>query len=57
MQIVTDMGAHAIFVWPAYAAFIVLFGGLVWWAASSNARARARLETLEKSRKSPETPS
>lgn len=55
MQIVTDMGAHAAFVWPAYASFVVLIGGLVWWAASSNTRTRKRLEALEQSRKSPET--
>ena len=54
MQIVTDMGAHAPYVWPAYAAFVVLFAGLIWWAATSNTRTRDRLETLEKSRKSPE---
>lgn len=55
MQIVTDMGAHAAFVWPSYAAFVVIFGALAWWAISSNAKSRARLETLEASRKSAET--
>lgn len=57
MQIVTDMGAHAPYVWPAYGAFVVLLGGLVWWAASSNARTRARLEALEKTRKPAESKS
>lgn len=50
MQIVTDMGAHGAYVWPSYAAFVVVFGALAWWAVSANARARARLETLEKNR-------
>jgi heme exporter protein CcmD len=55
MQIVTDMGAHGAYVWPAYAAFVVILSALVLWATTSNSRARARLEVLEQARKSTET--
>lgn len=51
MQIVTDMGAHGAYVWPSYAAFVVIFAGLAWWAISANAKARARLESLEDTRR------
>lgn len=51
MQIVTDMGAHGAYIWPSYAAFVVIFGGMAWWAVSGNARARARLAALEEGRK------
>lgn len=47
-----DMGAHAIYVWPAYAAFAVIFAGLVLWVRATGAREKARLEQLEK-RKEP----
>lgn len=45
-----DMGAQAIYVWPAYAAFVVIFGGLVLWVRRSGAREKARLETLEETK-------
>lgn len=48
MEIVFDMGAHAPFVWPAYAAFVLIIGGLFWWVLAANARARARLSELER---------
>lgn len=57
MQIVTDMGTHGAYVWPSYAAFIVIFAALAWWAVSSNSQARARLKVLEESRKTSEQPS
>ncbi|MEM7270861.1 MAG: heme exporter protein CcmD [Pseudomonadota bacterium] len=50
MEIVLDMGAHGRFIWPAYAAFVVIIGGLYWWIAASNARARAKLDELERDR-------
>ncbi len=42
-----DMGAHAIYVWPAYAASVVIFAGLVIWVRAAGAREKARLEKLE----------
>ena len=48
MEIVTDMGAHGAYIWPAYGAFTVIFVGLYWWAASSNAKARKKLEEMER---------
>lgn len=50
MQIVTDMGAHGAYVWPSYAAFLLIFGLLAWWAVAANTKARKRLEELEKIR-------
>lgn len=51
MEIVTDMGAHARYVWPAYAAFAVIFAALVIWVWRSGARARAELKRLEDGRR------
>ncbi len=45
-----DMGAHALYVWPAYAVFVVVFGGLALWAWRSAAKARAELEKREETR-------
>ena len=42
-----DMGAHAIYVWPSYAAFLVIFIGLVIWVRAAGAREKARLAKLE----------
>lgn len=50
MEIVFDMGAHARFVWPAYGAFLVVFGGLFLWARITGARAKAELERRETGR-------
>lgn len=50
MEIITDMGAHARFIWPAYAAFVVIFVGLAVWAWRGNAAAKAELEKLEAKR-------
>ena len=47
MEIVTDMGAHGRFIWPAYAAFVLIFAGLVIWAWRGNAKARENLTKLE----------
>ena len=48
MEIVTDMGAHGAYIWPAYAAFVVIFAALFWWAASTNAKTRKQLEEMER---------
>lgn len=50
MEIVTDMGAHGAYIWPAYAAFAAIFVGLYWWIASANARTRKKLEEMERKR-------
>lgn len=50
MEFVFDMGDHARFVWPAYAACAAIIIGLFVWIGRGNARARARLEALEKDR-------
>ena len=50
MEFVFDMGDHAIYVWPSYAAFAVIVAGLFLWIGRANAKARARLEALEKDR-------
>lgn len=47
----TDMGAHARFVWPAYGAFVVIFAGLLIWVGVTGARAKAELERREKARR------
>lgn len=51
MEIVTDMGAHARFIWPAYGAFVILLGGLVVWAWTTSARAKAELKRREAERR------
>lgn len=45
-----DMGDHAIYVWPAYAAFAAIFIGLFVWARMASAREKARLAKLETAR-------
>ncbi len=50
MEFVFDMGAHARFIWPAYAAFLAIFAGLALWAWVTAGRARAELEKREKRR-------
>lgn len=48
MELVTDMGDHARYVWPAYAAFAVIFAGLAIWAWRGAAKTREGLARLEK---------
>lgn len=50
MEFVFDMGDHARFVWPAYAAFVVIFSGLCLWVRMSSKKARAELERQEQAR-------
>lgn len=52
MEIVTDMGAHGLYVWPAYAAFAAVFAGLAFWAWRGAAKTRAGLKRLEETQKS-----
>ena len=52
MNIVTDMGAHGAYIWPSYAAFLLIFGALIWWVSASNTKARRALDQLETSRNS-----
>ena len=47
-----DMGDHAIYVWPSYAVFALIFIGLILWVRAAGAREKARLEQLEANRKS-----
>ena len=47
-----DMGDHAIYVWPSYAAFILIFIGLAFWVRAVGAREKARLSKLEAEKKS-----
>ncbi len=42
------MGAHGAYIWPAYAAFVLIFAALFWWAASTNAKTRKQLEEMER---------
>lgn len=51
MEIVTDMGAHAPYVWPAYGAFALIFAVLAVWIWKTNASARSELERREAARK------
>ena len=51
MEFVFDMGRHGVYIWPAYAAFAAIFVGLGWWVIRSNAKARARLEAMERREK------
>lgn len=51
-QFSADMGDHAIYVWPSYAAFALIFIGLVVWVRSVSAREKARLAKLEAGKKS-----
>lgn len=50
MTFVWDMGPHGLYIWPAYAAFALVFLGLALWAGRSAARARAELERRERMR-------
>lgn len=54
LTIITDMGRHAIYVWPAFGAFAAIFALLFIWVWVTGARARALLERLESQRKSPD---
>ncbi len=45
---VFDMGAYGAYVWPAYAASAIGLGAAVIWTLRAYARARTRLNALEK---------
>ena len=44
------MGGYGAYVWPAYGVTALVLAGLVWAVLSRAARARRRLEALEKRR-------
>ena len=41
------MGGYAVFVWPAYAAALIVLGGLTGWSLAGYRRARRELERLQ----------
>ena len=41
------MGGYAVFVWPAYAAALIVLGGLTAWSLAGYRRARRELERLQ----------
>ena len=45
-----DMGAHAIYVWPAYGAAALILLGLILWVRAAGKRAEADLRSLEQAR-------
>ena len=42
------MGGYAVFVWPAYAAALIVCGGLAAWSLRGYRRAQRELETLQR---------
>ena len=42
------MGGYAVFVWPAYAAALIVCGGLTAWSLSGYRRAQRELERLQR---------
>jgi len=42
------MGGYAVFVWPAYAAALIVLGGLAAWSISGYRRAQRELERLQR---------
>jgi heme exporter protein D len=42
------MGGYAVFVWPAYAAALIVCGGLTAWSLAGYRRAQRELETLQR---------
>jgi len=43
-----DLGPHAAFIWLSYAAALLVVAALIAWAFGGEARARARLQDLER---------
>ncbi len=43
-----DLGPHAAFIWLSYAAALLVVAALIVWAFGGEARARARLDDLER---------
>jgi heme exporter protein CcmD len=46
-----DMGGYAAFVWPCYAASVMVIGLMTAFSISSHARARAEIRRLEEQAK------
>ena len=42
------MGGYAVFVWPAYAAALLVLAGLTGWSLSGYRRAQHELERLQR---------
>jgi heme exporter protein D len=42
------MGGYAVFVWPAYAAALIVCGGLTAWSVAGYRRAQHELERLQR---------
>jgi len=42
-----DMGGYGAFVWPSYAASVIVLGLLIAFSVSGHARARAEIRRLE----------
>jgi heme exporter protein D len=42
------MGGYAVFVWPAYAAALIVCGGLTAWSLAGYRRAQRELERLQR---------
>jgi heme exporter protein D len=42
------MGGYAVFVWPAYAAALIVCGGLTVWSFAGYRRAQRELEQLQR---------
>ena len=42
------MGGYAVYVWPAYAAALVMLGGLTAWSFAGYRRAQRELERLQR---------
>jgi heme exporter protein CcmD len=43
-----DLGAYAVFIWPAYVVTVLALGGLTVWSIASWRAVKARLAALEK---------
>jgi heme exporter protein D len=43
-----DMGAYAVYIWPAYGISALALIGATWWSVAAWRRAKAKLAALEK---------
>ena len=48
LDAVLAMGGYAVFVWPAYAAALMVCGGLTAWSLLGYRRAQRELERLQR---------
>jgi heme exporter protein D len=47
MQLLPDLGPHAVFIWLAYGAVALVIGALTLWIVSDDRRQRRRIAELE----------